>query len=100
MNRVPSRTSLLLVSAIGLVLQSAAAMAETPAADAGLEEVTVTAQRVSAKLQDVPLSVTALSAPEAILLRKVLKPGLLATFFGIVAIGILLVGWLFNLLLS
>jgi len=46
------------------------------------------------------MSVTALSAPEAILLRKVLKPRLLATFFGIVAVGILLVGWLFNLLLG
>lgn len=46
------------------------------------------------------MSVTALSAPEAILLRKVLKPRLLATFFGIVAFGILLVGWLFNLLLT
>jgi uncharacterized membrane protein YraQ (UPF0718 family) len=45
------------------------------------------------------MAVTALSAPEAILLRKVLKPKLLATFFGIVAGGILLVGWLFNLLL-
>jgi iron complex outermembrane receptor protein len=64
MNRVPSRSSVLLVSAVGLALQSAAAMAETPAADVGLEEVTVTAQRVSAKLQDVPLSVTALSASE------------------------------------
>jgi len=46
------------------------------------------------------MSVTALSAPEAILLRKVLKPRLLATFFGVVAVGILLVGWLFNLLLA
>lgn len=46
------------------------------------------------------MAVTALSAPEAILLRKVLKPRLLATFFGIVSAGILLVGWLFNLLLS
>jgi uncharacterized membrane protein YraQ (UPF0718 family) len=46
------------------------------------------------------MAVTALSAPEAILLRKVLKPRLLATFFGIVALGILLVGWLFNLLLA
>ena len=46
------------------------------------------------------MSVTALSAPEAILLRKVLKPRLLATFFCIVALGILLVGWLFNLLLG
>lgn len=46
------------------------------------------------------MAVTALSAPEAILLRKVLKPRLLATFFGIAAFGILLVGWLFNFLLS
>jgi uncharacterized protein len=46
------------------------------------------------------MSVTALSAPEAVLLRKVLKPRLLATFFGIAAFGILLVGWLFNLLLG
>lgn len=45
------------------------------------------------------MAVTALSAPEAILLRKVLKPRLLAAFFGIVAAGILLVGWLFNLIL-
>ncbi|MEN9354605.1 MAG: hypothetical protein RL318_1930 [Fibrobacterota bacterium] len=46
------------------------------------------------------MAVTALSAPEAVLLRKVLKPRLLATFFGIVALGILAVGWLFNLLLG
>lgn len=46
------------------------------------------------------MSVTALSAPEAVLLRKVLKPRLLATFFGIVALGILVVGWIFNLLLG
>lgn len=46
------------------------------------------------------MAVTALSAPEAILLRKVLKPRLLATFFGIASLGILLVGWLFNLMLS
>lgn len=45
------------------------------------------------------MAVTALSAPEAILLRKVLKPRLLATFFGITSLGILLVGWIFNLLL-
>lgn len=45
------------------------------------------------------MAVIALSAPEAVLLRKVLKPRLLASFFGIVAAGILCVGWLFNLLL-
>ncbi|MGE5158584.1 MAG: permease [Gemmatimonas sp.] len=43
------------------------------------------------------MSVIALSAPEAVILRKVLKPRLIATFFAIVAAGILLVGWLFNL---
>ena len=42
------------------------------------------------------MAVIALSLPEAIILRKVLKPRLLAVFFGVVAIGIILVGYLFN----
>jgi uncharacterized protein len=46
------------------------------------------------------MSVIGLSLPEAIILRKVLKPRLLFTFFGIVALGILLVGYVFNLLLA
>ena len=46
------------------------------------------------------MSVIALSLPEAIILRKVLKPRLIATFFGTVALGILLVGWLFNALIG
>ena len=45
------------------------------------------------------MAVIALSLPEAIILRKVLKPTLIATFFGVVGLGILLVGYLFNLLL-
>jgi hypothetical protein len=45
------------------------------------------------------MSVIALSLPEAIILRKVLKPRLIATFFGVVATGILLVGFLFNLIM-
>ena len=45
------------------------------------------------------MSVIALSLPEAIILRKVLKPRLIATFFGVVALGILLVGCLFNLIM-
>ncbi len=45
------------------------------------------------------MSVIALSAPEMIILRKVLKPRLIATFVGIVATGILLVGYVFNLVL-
>lgn len=45
------------------------------------------------------MSVIALSAPEMIILRKALKPRLIATFAGIVATGILLVGYVFNLIL-
>lgn len=45
------------------------------------------------------MSVIALSLPEAIILRKVLKPKLIATFFGVVGFGILIVGYLFNLLI-
>jgi uncharacterized membrane protein YraQ (UPF0718 family) len=45
------------------------------------------------------MSVIALSLPETIILRKVLKPRLIATFIGVVASGILVVGYLFNLLL-
>ncbi len=42
------------------------------------------------------MSVIALSAPEMLILRKVLKPRLIATFVAIVATGILLVGIVFN----
>jgi len=45
------------------------------------------------------MSVIGLSLPEAIILRKVLKPRLLAAFFGVVATGIMLVGYIFNLLM-
>jgi hypothetical protein len=45
------------------------------------------------------MSVIALSLPEAIILRKVLKPRLIAVFFGVVAAGIMVVGFLFNALL-
>ncbi len=45
------------------------------------------------------MSVIALSAPEMIILRKVLKPRLIATFASVVAAGILLVGYVFNLVL-
>jgi uncharacterized membrane protein YraQ (UPF0718 family) len=45
------------------------------------------------------MSVIALSAPEMIILRKVLKPRLIATFAGVVAAGILLVGYVFNIVL-
>ncbi len=45
------------------------------------------------------MSVIALSLPEMVILRKVLKPKLIATFIGVVASGILLVGYLFNLII-
>ena len=44
------------------------------------------------------MSVSALSAPEMIILRKALKPRLIAIFASVVALGILLVGYLFNLM--
>jgi uncharacterized membrane protein YraQ (UPF0718 family) len=45
------------------------------------------------------MSVTALSLPEIIILRRVLKPRLLATFIGIVGISIVFIGYLFNIVL-
>ncbi|HEY5039476.1 MAG TPA: permease, partial [bacterium] len=42
------------------------------------------------------MSVTALSLPELVILRKVLKPGLIVVFFAVVAFGILGVGYLLN----
>ncbi len=42
------------------------------------------------------MSVIALSLPEFVILRKVLKPRLLAAFATVVGLGILLVGYLFN----
>ena len=46
------------------------------------------------------MSVVALSLPEMILLRRVLKPQLLALFVGVVGTGIVAVGYLFNILLA
>jgi uncharacterized membrane protein YraQ (UPF0718 family) len=45
------------------------------------------------------MAVTALSFPEFIILRKILKPRLLFLYFGIVALGIMFTGYLFNLVL-
>ncbi len=45
------------------------------------------------------MSVIALSLPEMIILRKVLKVRLIATFVGVVATGILMVGFVFNAVL-
>ena len=45
------------------------------------------------------MSVTALSFPEMIILRKVLKPRLLAIYIGILTLGIIFTGYLFNIVL-
>jgi uncharacterized membrane protein YraQ (UPF0718 family) len=45
------------------------------------------------------MSVIGISLPETIILRKVLKPKLIAVFVGVVALGIMIVGFLFNAIL-
>ena len=45
------------------------------------------------------MSVIALSLPEMVILRRVLKVRLIATFVAVVAAGILLVGYVFNAVL-
>ena len=45
------------------------------------------------------MAVIGLSAPEAVILRKVLKWPLIFTFFGVVAAGIMFVGYLFNFIM-
>jgi uncharacterized membrane protein YraQ (UPF0718 family) len=45
------------------------------------------------------MSVTAISFPEAVILKNVLKMPLIITFFSIVAVGIIIVGYLFNSIL-
>ncbi len=42
------------------------------------------------------MGVTALSLPSMIMLKKVVKPKLLGTFIGIVTIGIIIIGYVFN----
>jgi uncharacterized membrane protein YraQ (UPF0718 family) len=44
------------------------------------------------------MAVTTLSLPSLIMLRKAVKPKLLAVFIGICTVGIIIVGYLFNLL--
>lgn len=46
------------------------------------------------------MAVVALSLPEMILLRRVLKPQLLAAYVAVVGTGIVIVGYLFNFLLA
>jgi uncharacterized protein len=44
------------------------------------------------------MAVTALSLPEFVILRRVMKPRLVATFAAVVATGIIAIGYLFNIL--
>ncbi|MDH4330538.1 MAG: permease [Candidatus Moranbacteria bacterium] len=44
------------------------------------------------------MAIVGLSFPEALILRRVMKIPLLVTFFGIVATGIILIGYIFNLI--
>ena len=44
------------------------------------------------------MSVIALSLPEMVILRKVLKPRLIAVFIGVVGSGIIAIGYLFNMI--
>ena len=45
------------------------------------------------------MSVVGLSLPEMIILRRVLKPQLIAIFIGVIGLGIILTGYLFNLVI-
>lgn len=45
------------------------------------------------------MSVVGLSLPEAIILRRVLKPQLIAIFIGVIGVAIILTGYLFNLVM-
>lgn len=46
------------------------------------------------------MAVVGLSLPEAIILRKVLKPKLIAVYFSVNAVGIMMIGYLFNAVLG
>jgi len=45
------------------------------------------------------MSIVAISTPELIILRKVIKPKLIAIFTGIMAVSIIIIGYLFNMIL-
>ncbi len=46
------------------------------------------------------MAITALSLPEAMILKKILSTKLIAIFFGIVAVGIMCIGFIFNWVLG
>ncbi|MFI5329859.1 MAG: permease [Desulfobaccales bacterium] len=45
------------------------------------------------------MSIIGISFPETVILRKVLKPKLIAVFVGVVTVGIIIVGFIFNLIM-
>lgn len=45
------------------------------------------------------MSIIGISFPEIVILRKVLKPKLIAVFVGVVTVGIIIVGFIFNLIM-
>ena len=45
------------------------------------------------------MAITAISTPEMVILRKVIKPKLIAIFIGVVTAAIILIGYVFNLVL-
>ncbi len=45
------------------------------------------------------MSIIGISFPETVILRKVLKPKLIAVFIGVVTVGIIIVGFIFNLIM-
>jgi uncharacterized protein len=45
------------------------------------------------------MAITALSLPEAMILKRIIHIRLIAVFFGIVAFGIICIGYIFNAIL-
>jgi len=46
------------------------------------------------------MAVTALSLPEIVILKKVLRPQLLAVFVGLMTVGIISIGYIFNTIIN
>jgi len=44
------------------------------------------------------MSIVALSLPEAVILKRIMKPKLIGIYFGIVGLGIIIIGYLFNII--
>jgi uncharacterized membrane protein YraQ (UPF0718 family) len=45
------------------------------------------------------MAITAISTPEMLILRKVIKPKLIAIFIGVVTVAIIITGYVFNAVL-